>query len=505
MMKKISKIIIIFILIFSTNIKECNAVASITVPYVGNGSDGGEGANNNKTWTFHGNTYSCSWSYTVNATYYTNVYGYNKDGVEIINGSPTTEEKIAAGTAVELRIEEIKDISWNEPTVTLTMKKATYRCNCTKRKRVCSENGPIHAAISWFKMPFLIIGRECSWQDVYCDPKIETCDNCQICGGNDYPITDTTDSQYITCMGHAEEAMNAEIAAHKSTSYALRLPNSNDIEGSSNENPPITGKGGCYPTGPNAEICTYRYYPEAVCIDIKTSKVNYSDTKDTCKDGEIKIDNNGTRWNYFTPLNTKKNDEISLTMSYASQSALQLEAMCLEAINNNANYKDFIKDSNNRKLKGTIEEDKITVKDGCYFGTDITVTTKQNFYNEIEVDDSTTKLKGFNFYYKPIDINNPFPSGVGQKSLWKEWYDGSRLNPDISESYQSRTYTALNINVGEIRKFNKDNLYTSWLNMGLNGTSGFIDDTKYGILRKGIHNVYKLGCGPANSDWSECL
>ena len=40
--------------------------------------------------------------------------------------------------------------------------------------------------------------------------------------------------------------------------------------------------------------------------------------------------------------------------------------------------------------------------------------------------------------------------------------------------------------------------------MEIDGTSQFITDKTYNIERKETGNIYKLGCGPANSDWSGC-
>ena len=49
-----------------------------------------------------------------------------------------------------------------------------------------------------------------------------------------------------------------------------------------------------------------------------------------------------------------------------------------------------------------------------------------------------------------------------------------------------------------MRKYNKDNPYTSWSNMNLDGTSKYIDNEE--IIKRGNDiSVYKLGCGPANS------
>ena len=39
--------------------------------------------------------------------------------------------------------------------------------------------------------------------------------------------------------------------------------------------------------------------------------------------------------------------------------------------------------------------------------------------------------------------------------------------------------------------------------MNLDGTSKFIDD--YGVISRNTKSdVYKLGCGPSNTEWSDC-
>ena len=127
--------------------------------------------------------------------------------------------------------------------------------------------------------------------------------------------------------------------------------------------------------------------------------------------------------------------------------------------------------------------------------------TQQNLEQQF-VDNGEKKFKGFNFYYKPIDINNPFPNGLSDTSIWKEWYDNvkddKKATPDISKSFDEVTYIAENINATKVRKYTKDNPYTSWKNMNLDGTSNFIT-TEGVVTRETKNKVYKLGCGPLNN------
>ena len=74
---------------------------------------------------------------------------------------------------------------------------------------------------------------------------------------------------------------------------------------------------------------------------------------------------------------------------------------------------------------------------------------------------------------------------------------------NLSDSFKEKTYSIYNINANAIREYNHQerNFYTSWEDMKINGTSNFIDQY---VTRHSNKDYYKLGCGPANSDWEEC-
>jgi hypothetical protein len=144
----------------------------------------------------------------------------------------------------------------------------------------------------------------------------------------------------------------------------------------------------------------------------------------------------------------------------------------------------------------SIDYNKLTSGNGCNISTKIYFPIEQKFYNEI-IEAGKTKLKGFNFYYRPIDIDNPFPNGIGTNSLWAEWERNNQ--PDLSKSYEEVTYIAANIDADEIRRYTKNHPYTSWLSMDINGKSNFIE-TRSIVTRKTTYNGYGLGCGPANED-----
>ena len=263
----------------------------------------------------------------------------------------------------------------------------------------------------------------------------------------------------------------------------------------------------------------YEYLEENVCIDIKNSNVTYGRE---CNEKEMKIENgqatNYRYWHYFIPLNTKSNSDFWIEIGNNSTRNLSVEECVgfMQYISSiNQNYKDYLSPNTVELFtgdyiqNGTHSQDyqRLQEGNGCKMSAKIVFPIKQEFYNETTNKDGNKKFKGFNFYYKPIDINNPFPNGLSDTSIWKEWYDNvkddKKATPDISKSFDEVTYIAENINANKVRKYTKDNPYTSWKNISLSGRSSFIENE--GIVTRNENiSFYKLGCGPYNSEWSEC-
>lgn len=267
-------------------------------------------------------------------------------------------------------------------------------------------------------------------------------------------------------------------------------------------------------------------------------------------------------WHYFIPLNTKSIDGTFIKFQthyieeYNSMYKLILSTNeCIkkmqqyyieknDEISNHSKYTEMYKPSTagdvfagdyyclgNCGTKDAVfttssrDYDTVVANGGCYAVPEKKFNIKQLFYNETTTKNSITnnketKFNGFNFYYKPIDISKDnqvdiiFPNGttnlLGQfnnKTLWDDWYEAQKdphslekeKTPDLSKSFEKTTYLALNINAGEVRAYNKDNPYTDWSNMNLNGTSKYISDEGI-ITRNGVQKVYKLGCGPLNEN-----
>lgn len=263
----------------------------------------------------------------------------------------------------------------------------------------------------------------------------------------------------------------------------------------------------------------YEYIQSKVCINLKTAEVAYGETCDSEKYTNIKngtiweesLNKNVNYWHYFIPLNTKSNEDFYLRIMENTNRPLSKEE-CKSVIQKySSNYKDYIipkiGDKNfigdYKKYKEQSNDWKnIERNDGCYFSTTIHIPVTQKFYGEETDKKGNTTLKGFNFYYRPIDINNPFPNGIANDSYWKEWADNKKKNPELTKSFDQITYKIDNVNTKEIREYTKNYKYTDWSNMNINGTSNFV--TSYLNRNIKLDTFYKLGCGPANESWEEC-
>ena len=131
---------------------------------------------------------------------------------------------------------------------------------------------------------------------------------------------------------------------------------------------------------------------------------------------------------------------------------------------------------------------------------------------------NNSKIRGYGYFYRQIDINNPFPNGLSATSIWNGLIDTTNnvikitdkndenkiiKKYNLSDSFKEKSYSIYNINSSAIRNYNHQerNFYTSWEDMDVDGTSTFINDY---LTRYNSRDYYKLGCGPANSDWEEC-
>lgn len=283
----------------------------------------------------------------------------------------------------------------------------------------------------------------------------------------------------------------------------------------------------------------YEFLEEKVCINVKTSEVAY---KRDCKANEIRIKNgttnNGVRyWHYFSPLKAKTGFNQTLIVKEAKYSIKYLYNDCKNTIENKTNRRiyhkhiigiskneeeipligDYYIEKNGKLYENKSSEDKKNIKNGCRQATTIHFPVTQQFYKEIKDEGGNIKFKGFNFYYKPIDINEPFPNGLSSTSIWNEWNKTGRKNPNLLQSFVKSnganiTYTTKNLSANAIASIDTDisknyksddtgidyNPNLNWTGMDKDGSSQFIDKNSIIIREKGGNNFYKLGCGPAN-------
>ena len=267
----------------------------------------------------------------------------------------------------------------------------------------------------------------------------------------------------------------------------------------------IPGETSKYRTNPVTKKYYYEMYGS--CINVKTGKVRYLSKDDKCNDEEYYIakdeENEATRhWHVFTPLNTKTPSGYALTLDGKSKGTKQKGNLCeaiVEKYKENYKYMRYIIPLTGSFTRN-VTADKKKVLNGCYMQTLVSIPTIQKFYGE-EINDAgdDSTLIGFQFYYRQIDITNPFPNGIANDSYWKDWEDNKK-DPDIEKSYNNVTYQTDGIDLSYIRDYNDKNNYTSWKTMNINGTSPFITSGKI-VSRSSTINqqsLYNLGCGPTN-------
>ena len=254
------------------------------------------------------------------------------------------------------------------------------------------------------------------------------------------------------------------------------------------------------------QVTKYYYYEMyGACINAKTGKVRYINKDEKCNADEYFIENDymddlsKKHWHIFVPTNTKESEGYTLTFNSNVKTILD-GSLCQNAVEKyaeNYEYTLYIKPLTGA-FTNNIAVDKKKVTNGCYNKLVLNIPVTQKYYNE-EKNGSESTLQGFNFYYRPIDIDNPFPNGIASDSYWKIWEENGKKDPDISKSYDEYTYVT-NMDEDEIREYNDEIEYTDWSDMNIDGSSQFIHSSQT-IIRNGkITNdsFYSLGCGPQN-------
>lgn len=457
--------------------------------------------------------YTCQYKYNISTVKNVTIDAYDYiNEKELLNSTKLeilSTNRILAGTYLGLKITEISSVNWKlDVNVKVEIYRKSYTtaskvCTCkyTNKKEIKEEILPISASVSPAALSCSNFNgtynnscpskfgcdvlSSCSWKYDIVSEKLVSSNNLN------------SGDEFNQCKQMANEAASKEASGYLYSSYVLNLKDSNDAM--SKETTKIM------PTGHNElsgivgmEGKTYKskyeYSPSKVCMDVKIAKVRYVGKGIKCdSENEIEISKRNDYWAYFVPLNYKSDSYFSFSLSPNNKITKE---QCKTVMNNYSDYYEdlIIKIDGTEFSKNKKDDLKQIEKDnGCYLSSRVNIPVTQKFYNEVK-SDGKIMFEGFNFYYKPIDITNPFPNGLTTSSLWYDKFKNNDI--DFTNSYDSITYVAENIDLTKIREYNKDNEYTSWNNMTLNGKSLFVDKN---IKRLQSVNLYKLGCGPINS------
>ena len=495
MIKQYKKVLITIFLILAIFIN----INQIKADVILNG-DTGSGQNNNNNGNGNGSgcteSYDCGDGVTACCLVNSGSQTYNQVNFNMfdmygnkINNGTNIISNVLAGTYVSLDVYEKKwYVSWASYSITAT--KTYYKC--TKPNCIQYYTNP-DGVIDW---------SECvQWGAPSVTTSLTGCPG----GYSSQKITEPAEACAAATGSCAGKATPPVITLTPSYKVSYKNSNSDDLHNTEKE---IEGSSACEgetTVDGNAtqktNTCIFRYNRGDVCINTKTGKIKYLDENDNeCKqdEGEYKIEKNGIYWKYFVPLNATSQSGFSFAMQ--TNRSKQDANICMSIIDNHDNYRDLIIDINENEFPITdtklISKNRVKER-GCYYRTTIKIPVVQKFYNE-QSDGKT--LKGFNFYYKPIDTNDPFPNGINGTSIWYDWSKSDPKAPDLTKSHNEITYKALNIDTDAVRKYNKNNKYTSWKEMTYKGLSKFIEDE--GIVKREnnvVKNIYPLGCGPENT------
>ncbi len=483
--------------------------------------------------------YECKYNYSVNPVNNMTMKIFDGENNYINKNNIIPSVPVKAGTSIGLNIYENKIITWD---VTYSVRRWHKRYWCTYKTRYshCNdkdEEGNCIYSYSYYTYPYTqkwcdetYIGGETGWTYDFSYKTYESWGTSEaVTSGEYYDMCKT--KSILVAQGVADN--------YKGSSYKITYPNSNDINESDGAHT-VYGTGEC--RGPKKITdetghyvgnynCNYSYnIDKKTCINALNGNVEYKKKCDTMKEIEVKktcydndctyLSNTNNHWHYFIPLNAKSNSLFSIGLMPKNQDnsdGLNLK-QCYYVISNHEDYKNLLTLDAKGTIKfdkdSTFEQDKNRIeKNGtCYLSSNVEIPITQKFYKEVNTKNTT--INGFNFYYRPIDINNPFPNKIGNNSLWKDYWNKTKkelTNITLTNSYSNAniTYYTL-INESLISKYNKENdgknllnPYTDWSEMTIDGESNIItngiESTKI-IFRSDNVSFYKLGCGPQNID-----
>ena len=318
------------------------------------------------------------------------------------------------------------------------------------------------------------------------------------------------------CKDEALRIVKAEAEKLSKTNLSskVELPDSNDINSDGKVSIGTNRTLSCkfdiisYSGNVASDSCSYSVplSPGNVCMNMKTGEVKYGDICSDINNDLYEIipnvsvkkgNSNINYFHYFLPLNMKNNDLIEIPVVAGKKISAK---ECIDWIENRNKYgenyaKEVILDNNNiNLLTGNLENDKRIINrctsDGkrqcCHLGFNINIENK--FYKE-----ENGKISGFNYYYRPISISNPFPNGISDNSLWTDVFNG---NDDYRIKFGSKTYESSPYLIENVS--NIADSYFSWNSMNLSGRSSRISGSGNEVIasRTGASEVFNLGNGP---------
>ena len=545
-MKKAIRKIVLSLFLLMILPKTCLAGGwNVTVPTFdddGTTTPTDEDGNFTYEWAEGDITYTCKYKYHVNAGSSVNVYGFNQQGKSIINGDGNVipEESIKAGTSIGLNITESKSASYGvdfyEVTAVKTIKgQSGYNCCYRYKCKHCPTM--LESSMIKLKLPIIVLRApqlpKCttyySWTkvDSTCTSVTQSCSFSTTKISNYYCYetskddetenVDVPEEKKTECLNKAKDVAISVAKGALLPSYQLSLY---DPNAKSNEKPKIIKNIDTTPCNVKisrsvtSQTCDYDYNPAKVCINLQTATVTYRQSStESCGSNEIEVpkEKNGniTYWKYFVPLDFKAKDQFfTIALSPRNATGVQPKKFCLKVMEKYPNYNMLIAAPDGSQLPANADESDVA--NGCIITSRIPIEVDQKFYNET-TKDNKSQLIGYNLFYRQIDIANPFPNGISKDSYWNGLIKNNVITTtnasnktatyNLDDSFKSISYSIYNINASAIRAYNKDNFYTSWKNMNVDGSSQFVQNYN---MRNGSQKYYKLGCGPANSNWEGC-
>jgi len=553
--KGIKYILILFIMLSCSTVYAAGVAGS--GGYISSGGGSGKTPEGNKEIKFGDLRYRCTYNYSITPSVSVTANAYNIDGDSMFPKTFETDMYVKAGTWVGINAIEEKSVSWNITKFRYEKIVAEFTCEYEypahpEEKYNCFYVNP------WF-CDTLGIGCDCvytiwvptqnttrtkEWPYYYKEFTEADCpevgENWELTkfyrSGEKSETVDKNDSGAKQCKTDVlKEMINGALNSIKNPSNKLEILNTNEYPTGNEEqinkklkevtktiNPTLIDSkmNGSYESETGSASSTFGYFPKKVCIDAKTAKVYYDNDCHLEKEEIYEIKNktvhdkylgkNVNTWPYFIPLNTKTDSKFYLNL--VENGSLDA-GICLDIMKNYSNYVDLLKPISggsflgdyNRLKNSSSDYKKVTKEKGCNFAARINFKIEQKFYDE-EMKKDKLLLKGFSFYYRPIDITNPFPNEIDKNSYWYDWNKAKTKTPNLTKSFNEVTYVAHNIDIDKIRTYNQNNKYTNWKGIKITGISEFIEQNDIIIRNSKINkdSLYNLGCGPYNEDWEEC-